>query len=377
MSELDISDVLRELRELRERLDEFPTCPAKPEGSLPVVKIEKDPAKPQDKLKPTEFKTYSGDRATYPAWRQSILMTLKMDWNTFGYDNSRVFLMIYNALEGKALRESSTFFESGGRDNRQDPADFIAFLDRSNWDTSRINRARDELNNLKMGHNQRWSSFFPLWANKLTEAHGDHWPDDTKISLLRGTLNYTLRAALANNHLLPPDDYFEWLRIVGQIAQHYDELVKVSSDPKYPGKIKRDAYKSDPESNLDTQKSRSYDINVGKSGTERGMIGDVDSSGDAFMGGVNAAKVLRGPNGKPLRAKWKSPQQIAKLKSERRCFRCERTNCSTKVCRLLPARKPEARGPVINLGHFSELDPKLYEEDVVDVDEVEEFSENL
>ena len=55
---------------------------------------------------------------------------------------------------------------------------------------------------MRMGNKQRWNSFIPQLANKLTEAHGDQWPDDVKISLLKGTLNYTLRSALANNHLL-------------------------------------------------------------------------------------------------------------------------------------------------------------------------------
>ena len=78
---------------------------------------------------------------------------------------------------------------------------------------------------MKMGAKQRWSSFSPQWSNKLTESHGDQWPDDVKISLLKGTLNHTLRAALTNNHLLPFNSYFEWIRIVVQIAQQHDELV--------------------------------------------------------------------------------------------------------------------------------------------------------
>ncbi|RKF64059.1 hypothetical protein GcC1_134013, partial [Golovinomyces cichoracearum] len=36
------------------------------------------------------------------------------------------------------------------------------------------------------------------------------------------------------------------------------------------------------------------------SGKERGFVGDVDSSGDTFMGGINSAEVVRGPNGKHL-----------------------------------------------------------------------------
>lgn len=38
------------------------------------------------------------------------------------------------------------------------------------------------------------------------------------------------------------------------------------------------------------------------SGKEKGFVSDVDSGVDDFMGGVNEAKMIRGPNVKPLRA---------------------------------------------------------------------------
>ena len=44
------SDLIREVRELRESLDEFPVPTQSFEGSLPAVKIKKDPAKTNYKL---------------------------------------------------------------------------------------------------------------------------------------------------------------------------------------------------------------------------------------------------------------------------------------------------------------------------------------
>ncbi|KAI0991176.1 hypothetical protein K3495_g17011, partial [Podosphaera aphanis] len=52
---------------------------------------------------------------------------------------------------------------------------------------------------------------------------------------------------------------------------------------------------------------------------------------------------LLGPNGRPLRAKWKTAEQIEKLRMERRCFRCERQGCKTDYCSLLPAINPKFR----------------------------------
>ena len=79
-----------------------------------------------------------------------------------------------------------------------------------------------------MGLKQKWSQFYCQWANKLTEAAGDIWLDDVKISLLRTTLNMNLKLALASNHLIPDDDFSEFVQIVSKIAQQHDEILKPS-----------------------------------------------------------------------------------------------------------------------------------------------------
>lgn len=80
------------------------------------------------------------------------------------------------------------------------------------------------------------------------------------------------------------------------------------------------------------------------------------------MGGVNVAKVIRGPNGKPLRAKWKSQDQIKRLKEEGRCFRCERKGCSTKVCRIKPAITPTTEKSKTTVSSIEPLNLELFEE---------------
>lgn len=226
--DIDTVQILQEIRELRERIDDGALEPPIHTDNMPPVFIKKDPPNTSGKVKPTAFPFYTGDKSSYSAWRRAVLSALRMDLNTFGYTDSRVFLMIYKALDGKAERQAAAYFESGGLGGREEPEEFIRFLDRSNWDPTRIVRARGELNRMKMGNKQEWNSFFSSWANKLTEPHGDNWPDETKITMSRGALSYKLRAALASNHLLPSDNYYEWIRIVGQIAMQHDEL---SRDP--------------------------------------------------------------------------------------------------------------------------------------------------
>lgn len=367
---IDTVTLLQEIRELRQRLDDGESRPKRSSDLMPEVCIRKDPANTQGKLKPTKFPVYGGDKSMYPAWRRGVLAALKMDWNTFGYTDSRVFLMIYKALEGKAQRQASAFFESGGPDGEEKPEDFIRFLDRSNWDTTRIVRARNQLNRMKMGLHQRWNSFFPLWENKLTEAFGNSWPDETKITMLRGTLNPTLRTALANNHLIPSDDYFEWTRIVSQIAQQHDEL---QEGPVWMENTTQASNKG-RQTVRDNQEYYSPPAAMRErttSGRHSGLVGDLDHDGDMFMGGINTTNVLRNPDGKPLRAKWKSREQIDQLRRAGRCFRCELKGCNTAICRLLPAQKPRAKGPVISHVTLDNLDPSLYEivENVASADE--------
>lgn len=372
---MDIEDLRREIRELRERLDEFPSAPSKEEELLPEVVIQKDPACNGTKLKPTKFPTYNGDRLTYPAWRRAILSALKMDWNTFGYTNSRVFLMIYKALDGKAQKKAAAYFESGGTGGKEAPEDFISFLDRGNWDQTRVSRARSELNDLRMGQKQNWNSFYSLWANKLTEAKGDIWPDDVKISLLRGTINKSLRMALATNHLIPESDFSEFVRVVSKIALQQEEITKATCERPNLEFKSLISNKSSQETSVG--KEANFEREWSRSGGEYGYAGNSDNSGDIIMGGVNSANVIRGANGKPMRAKWKSSEQIEKLRKERKCYRCERKGCSTRICGLLPAIKPNKRDLGVNISVLGPIDPRVCEENIGEEDvNIEIVSEN-
>ena len=253
----------------------------------------------------------------------------------------------------------------------ESPEDFIGFLDHSNWDLTRITRARTELGKLKMGEYQEWNTFFPSWSNKLTEGRGDMWPDETKITMLRGALNKTLRKALASNHLLPQNDFFAWTKIVGQISHQHEEIdVQPNRSGGWVTSEGLDRSRNNQSVNgLGRREvghiNRGGKFNAGwrPSNNTRRIVGEVDTAGDTFMGGVNSANVARGANGKPLRARWKSPDQIQRLQREGKCFRYERQGCSTRVCPVLPARKPGAVGISASPASLPAIDLRLLMED--------------
>ena len=127
--------------------------------------------------------------------------------------------------------------------------------------------------------------------------------------MLKGRLNHTLRVALASNHLLPEDYFYEWTGIMSRIALQHDEL---SKEP-----YRQAVYGKENQSGLKNAQTLSPGIEALKfpprewtnSGWEKGIAGDMDSTGDTFMAGVNQAKVSSRHGGGTLIAKWKSPEK--------------------------------------------------------------------
>ncbi|KAI0997088.1 hypothetical protein K3495_g11100 [Podosphaera aphanis] len=194
---------------------------------------------------------------------------------------------------------------------------------------------------MKMGENQRWSTFYLNWASKLMEAEGDVWSDRSKTTLPKNGLNEGLRQAVTENHLLPRDNFSVWVRIVGRVALQVEEAANRSQ-----------------RNGRRTTENRNTGVRFGDFG---GITDDtlapisqprhaVDGSGDVLMGGVNMALVRkndlpRGNNdlddgqraqGVIGRSRWKT-QQIERLKRDKRCYGCERKGCNTRICPLLPA----------------------------------------
>lgn len=328
------------------------------------VFIEKDPPPESGaSFKPTRLPEFHGSRTRYPAWRTAVLDTFRMDWNLFGYDNSRALLMIYNSLRGNALEKAGPFFEVGGISGTRDPEDFLEFLDRIYLDTTRVSQANIELHNLKMREGERWADFFASWSNKLTEARGDFWADENKISMLENGMNRRLTQALAGNHLLPDNNFSEWVRIVNKIAMQVERADKklgwgpgsqyrsFGQSPNASGKQIGEASLVEPV----TYQHNSNDTTRPNFQVEQ--TADLDASGDTIMGGINAANL-----GKKIRAraKWKTSSELERLKEEKRCFWCERHGCASRKCPLLPARRPSANSFRVNSAEILEIDPAVY-----------------
>ncbi|POS82006.1 hypothetical protein EPUL_006498, partial [Erysiphe pulchra] len=122
-----------------------------------------------------------------------------------------------------------------------------------------------------------------------------------------------LSTTLAGNHLLSDDNFREWIQIVNKVAQQI-EITERRFDgwqveDNHNGGARPTARKpnvSKPENILSGIK----DQEIRAPSHLSYQPGDIDGSGDTYMGGVNAAGVSRGER---RRALWKSKAQIKKL----------------------------------------------------------------
>lgn len=87
---------------------------------------------------------------TYPSWRTAAIDIFRTNWNTFGYNDLKTFVMIYGALKkNAALKRAGSFYEADGVHGTRKPKDFIEFLDRLNLDSMRVAQANAEIHKMK------------------------------------------------------------------------------------------------------------------------------------------------------------------------------------------------------------------------------------
>ena len=182
--------------------------------------------------------------------------------------------------------------------------------------------------------------------------------------MLRSSINRKLSQTLAGNHLLPDNDFSEWIRIVNKVAQQVE-----MSERYFQGQ--RSQHRSDFKPNMDSAleippnkyREESHDYEVDPSRGDKNRVGNLDGAGDTIMGGINTSGVAKGER---RRALWKNKAKIDKLRLEGKCFRCERRGCITRNCPLFSANRPKSNSTNVNMTELPDISPSLYRLDEVD-----------
>lgn len=199
-------------------------------------------AQPKRKLLPDPPK-FSGNRSDYATWSQQMRDKIRIDGPLID-DCEQVWYLINSCLATKPQHTVATFYASGGPGGRRDPADFMTYLDRNYKDRNIQKQAAASLQKLMQGDNVAFSTFLPVFEQRISEAGGANWDDSVKITFLEGALNSQLRRSLVTVDL--PTNFFEWLHRVQEIAWKVENLEARTHRPRHghtaqhPGK-KRDA----------------------------------------------------------------------------------------------------------------------------------------
>ncbi|KHJ30128.1 hypothetical protein EV44_g3196 [Erysiphe necator] len=173
--------------------------------------------------------------------------------------------------------------------------------------------------------------------------------------MLRSSLSRKLSITLAGNHLLPDDDFREWVHKVIKVTQQIE-----MTETRFNNSQLLEKY----DDNQKLEKSHlSLNLNDHKFSKENEskqaiyQPGGIDDSGDTVMGRINTAGVVKGER---RRALWKNKAQIDKLRAEKKCFRCKRRGCTSGKCPLLPAIKPKNKKINAHSVILADIDPALY-----------------
>jgi hypothetical protein len=63
---------------------------------------------------------------------------------------------------------------------------------------NRKQKAINNLHNLRQKNDEPFANFFPKFERKISNAEADQWPNDSKISYLRNSINEKLKMQLIN-----------------------------------------------------------------------------------------------------------------------------------------------------------------------------------
>ena len=271
---------------------------------------------------------FNGDRFEWPAWKVTMENKLYIDSPALG-DPTAQFLYIYSRLEGNALKNVTTYVKQN-RENG-DPSAFLDYLHTLYGDANSAFRAANRLHKLKQGEKQPFARFLPLLEKELADAGALEWPDEAKKPILISSLNQQMSAALVNRGI--PGTFMGIIHRLHEISTDMDIInLQTNNRPsKQPVFSFPKAKHNEP-------------IYEPMDWTSSTNVNAFNSRGPPNPDGFASTR----PEDQNLvgkRAKWVTPDILAKRREENRCLRCGRDNCRVATCPLKMAKRPGMPAP--------------------------------
>ncbi|KAI0991830.1 hypothetical protein K3495_g16357, partial [Podosphaera aphanis] len=261
-----------------------------------------------------------------------------------------VCMKIYESIPEPQRQRIRGYWIQCGRENVYDHEKLLDECNKRFYDKIGAEKAEKKLHSMKQGESQFFRKFLQDWELQLEFAGGCDWPDSFKISQLRQSLSEKMLDKLDVVDL-PKNDYQGCV----------DEIARVAANMESRNNFIR---KGEAQTTQFTERSG---INRNDLQPRTAMSNDsglssapLDHDGDIPMSGmkldlqtllnlistmnvndqVNKKKPERAPGPKPS-APWRSEKELADLRAQKLCTRCERTGHIYRYCKLFgPAKRP-------------------------------------
>jgi hypothetical protein len=226
---------------------------------------------------------------------------LKKDKLAIG-DPSDHFAYIEARMDDTPAKMILAYVERARKMNKEDPDQFMAYLDSIYGDDNVKERANNKLNSMSQGR-EAFTTFLPKFERTLAEAGGGEWTDEIKINTLKRMLNQELRRSLV---YIPahPEKYNDFIKTTQTLASRLAALdFWKPTAPTVP--------KPSPVTDqMDWQPSASK------------------------------AQISIDDQGEQKRAQWVSKDVLEERRTANKCLRCGGRGHFISSCKLLPALLP-------------------------------------
>jgi hypothetical protein len=184
------------------------------------------------------------------------------------------------------------------------------------------------LSKISQGETEPFTSFYPRFEKKISNAQAENWPNDSKISYLWNALNDKMKAALV---FISTSEIDTYIKLAGKCE-------KLSNRMDLFGQWKRNRiqYQNRYQPAISQNQPRKVDIMEWEpTEQESTKINAIRRS----PANVNGYPFKRPENQalKGKRAKWVEKSEINKRRIKGKYLRCGRNNCRIDRCPLATA----------------------------------------
>ncbi|KAJ6437630.1 AAA family ATPase [Purpureocillium lavendulum] len=302
---------------------------------------EPDVCRPRPKL--PNVSTFDGKAGEFRTWINQMKRKLVTDATCLPTDNDK-FTYIYSRLGGKAANIMVASYVEKQEVNGYTHQDFLDHLRACFDNPHRQTDALNEMRKLRQG-NTAYIVHLRKYENLLAESGAWDWDDAAKVSMFKDTLADPLRETIAANALnLRDDEWTSWTRSVGRLATEQEYLRR----------------KTPPKSTTTGTTANATENAMEWEATTTTHVNKAATKAPDPKGGY-----AKGANGKVLRAKWVSKEELEERKRKGLCFRCGGSGHAYTHCKFAPAIRPVATATtdtVLPVGYSQEEVERGWEE---------------